>query len=177
MSKARTDDLVVSAAEFETQGKGWFAFDHTVDFRALLLLSQQLSQDIISRAKETKNLANDQGRLEVPFNLSGKLPGAKPKPDVGYIAGLMGREPLSAVWKRLFQKKSPKGGAETSPPQGQQPSESQEKKKKVRKTRSFANSKTLREVKPSAVLSRLFRNPRFRLGFSGNQRVVLAGSD
>jgi uncharacterized protein involved in outer membrane biogenesis len=68
--KARTDDLVVSAAEFETQGKGWFAFDHTVDFRALLLLSQQLFQDIISRAKETKNLANDQGRLEVPFNLS-----------------------------------------------------------------------------------------------------------
>src|SRR5207244_8350572 len=37
--KACTDDLVVSAAEFETQGKGWCAFDQTVDFRALLLLS------------------------------------------------------------------------------------------------------------------------------------------
>jgi uncharacterized protein involved in outer membrane biogenesis len=48
--KARTDDLVVSAAEFETQGKGWFAFDHSVDFRALLLLSEKLTQDIISRA-------------------------------------------------------------------------------------------------------------------------------
>jgi AsmA-like C-terminal region len=127
--KARTDDLVVSAAEFETQGKGWFAFDHTVDFRALLLLSQQLSQDIISRAKETKNLANDQGRLEVPFNLSGKLPGAKPKPDVGYIARAMGKGAVERGLEGLFQKKSPKGGAETSPPQGQQPSESQEKKK------------------------------------------------
>jgi AsmA protein len=127
--KARTDDLVVSAAEFETQGKGWFAFDHTVDFRALLLLSQQLSQDIISRAKESKNLANDQGRLEIPFNLSGKLPGAKPKPDVGYIARAMGKGAVERGLEGLFQKKSPKGGAETSPPQGQQPSESQEKKK------------------------------------------------
>jgi hypothetical protein len=27
--KALTDDLVVSAAEFETQGKGWFAFEYS----------------------------------------------------------------------------------------------------------------------------------------------------
>ena len=131
--KARTDDLVVSAAEFEAQGKGWFAFDHTVDFRALLLLSQQLSQDIISRAKETKNLADDQGRIEVPFNLSGKLPGAKPKPDIGYIARAMQKGAIEQGLDRLLRKKSPKGGSETPPsqeqPQEQQPSGSQEKKK------------------------------------------------
>jgi len=109
--------------------------------RALLLLSQQLSQDIISRAKETKNLANDQGRLEIPFNLSGQLPGAKPKPDVGYIARAMGKGAVERGLKGLFQKKSPKEGSETSPPQGQQPSESQEKRKKVLKTRSFASSR------------------------------------
>ncbi len=127
--KARTDDLVVSAAEFESLGKGWFAFDHTVDFRALLLLSQQLSQDIIGRAKETKNLANDQGRLEIPFTLSGKLPGAKPKPDIGYIARAMQKGAIEQGLDRLLRKKSPKGGSETSPSQEQQPSGSQEKKK------------------------------------------------
>jgi hypothetical protein len=126
--KARTDDLVVSAAEFETQGKGWFAFDHTVDFRALLLLSRQLSQDMISRTKETKSLANDQGMLEIPFLLSGKLPGAKPKPDVGYIARAMGKRAAERGLEGLFQKKSPKGGSERSPAQ-EQPPESQEKKK------------------------------------------------
>ncbi len=89
--KARTDDLVVSAAEFETQEKGWFAFDQTVDFRALLLLSEKLTQDITSRASQAKSLDDNQGRLEIPFNLSGKLPGAKPKPDVAYIAQAMGK--------------------------------------------------------------------------------------
>jgi len=41
----------------------------------------------------------------------------------------MGKGAVERGLEGLFQKKSPKGGAETSPPQGQQPSESQEKKK------------------------------------------------
>ena len=127
--KARTDDLVVSAAEFETQGKGWFAFDQTVDFRALLLLSEKLSGDITSRASQAKGLANNQGRLEIPFNLSGKLPGAKPKPDLGYIAQTMGKGAVERGLEGFLQKKSSKGRSETSPPQEQKPSESQEKKK------------------------------------------------
>jgi hypothetical protein len=120
---------VVSAAEFETQGKGWFGFDHTVDFRALLLLSEKLTQDIISRANQAKGLADKQGRLEVPFNLSGKLPGAKPKPDIGYIAQAIGKGAVERGVEGLFQKKSPKGTPKTSSPQDQKPSESQEKKK------------------------------------------------
>jgi hypothetical protein len=126
--KARTDDLVVSAAEFETQGKGWFGFDQTVDFRALLLLSEKLTQDIISRANQAKGLADKQGRLQIPFNLSGKLPGAKPKPDIGYIAQAIAKGAVEHGLEGLFQKKSSKGGTE-SPPQEQKPSDSQEKKK------------------------------------------------
>ncbi len=128
--KARTDDLVISAAEFETLGKGWFAFDRTVDFRALLVLSQPLSQDIVGRVKEMKNLANDQGRMEIPFNLSGKLPGAKPRPDLGHIARAMQKGALERGLDRLFRKKSPKGGEGSLPSQEQQPPVSQEKKKK-----------------------------------------------
>jgi uncharacterized protein involved in outer membrane biogenesis len=125
--KAQTNDLVISTADFETQGKGWFAFDQTVDFRALLLLSEQLSQDIISRSKETQNLANNQGRLEIPFILSGKLPGAKPKPDVGYVARAVGKGAVERGLEGLLQKKSPKEGS--APSQEKQPSDSKEKKK------------------------------------------------
>lgn len=124
--KARTDDLVISTAEFETLGKGWFAFDRTVDFRALLVLSQPLSQDIVGRVKEMKNLANDQGRMEIPFNLSGRLPGAKPKPDLGHIARAMQKGALERGLDRLFRKRSPKGSEEPA----EQPPGSQEKKQR-----------------------------------------------
>lgn len=128
--KARTEDLVVSAAEFETQGKGWFAFNRKVDFRALLFFSQQLSQDIISKTREAKGLANEQGQIEIPFTLSGRLPGAKPKPDMGYIARAMQKGFMERGMESLGRKKPPKGSAETSSAQEETPSGSKKKKKR-----------------------------------------------
>ena len=106
--RARTDDLLVSAAEFETQGKGWFAFDRTVDFKALLIFSQQLSQDIIGKAKEAKGFANNQGQIEMPFTLSGKMPGAKPKPDMNYVAKAMQKSFFEGNFGSFGGKKSKK---------------------------------------------------------------------
>ncbi|HEY3305070.1 MAG TPA: AsmA family protein [Candidatus Binatia bacterium] len=128
--KAHTEDLVVSATEFETQGKGWFAFDRKVDFRALLFFSQQLSQDIISKAREAKGLANEQGRIEIPFTLSGKLPGAKPKPDMGYIARAMQKGFMERGMESFTRKKSGKQGSETSSADGESSSDSKRKKKR-----------------------------------------------
>ena len=128
--KARTDDLVVSAAEFESQGKGWYAFNRTVDFKAVLFFSQQLSEDIIKRAKEAKNFADDQGRIEMPFTVSGKLPGAKPKPDMNYIARVMQKGFFERGLGNFSRKKSPKGDSEASSADEQTSSDSKPKKKK-----------------------------------------------
>ncbi len=128
--KARTDDLVVSAAEFESQGKGWYAFNRTVDFKAVLFYSEQLSKDIISRAKEAKNFADDQGRIEMPFTISGKIPGAKPKPDMNYIARAMQKGFLEGGFGNFSRKKSPKGDSEASSADEPTSSDSKPKKKK-----------------------------------------------
>jgi AsmA protein len=128
--KARTDDLVVSAAEFESQGKGWYAFDRTVDFKAVLFYSEQLSKDIISRAKEAKNFADDQGRIEMPFTISGKIPGAKPKPDMNYIARVMQKGFMERGLGSYSRKKSPKGDSEASSADEPTSSDSKPKKKK-----------------------------------------------
>ncbi|MGH7834765.1 MAG: hypothetical protein ACREQK_14050, partial [Candidatus Binatia bacterium] len=128
--RARTDDLVVSAAEFETNARGWFAFDRTVDFQAVLLFSERLSQDIIRGAKEMKGLANQQGRIELPFTLSGKLPGAKPKPDIGYIVRGLQKGAIDRGLERLFGRRSPKESRETAPLQEEPPSQPRERKKR-----------------------------------------------
>jgi uncharacterized protein involved in outer membrane biogenesis len=112
--RARTDDLIVSAAEFETRGKGWFAFDRTVDFKGVLTFSQPLSQDIIGKAKEAKALANNQGQIEMPFTLSGKMPGAKPKPDMNYVAKAMQKGFLEGAFGNLGGKRSKKSSDETA---------------------------------------------------------------
>jgi hypothetical protein len=127
--KAFTDDLVVSAAEFESLGKGWFGFDQTVDVNGVLLVSAPLSQDIIARARETKYLANDQGRIEIPFTLSGKLPGAKPRPDLGYIARALQRGTAESGLERLFRSRpSREPSAGSRSPDGQ-PADSDRKRR------------------------------------------------
>src|SRR6266478_5742995 len=74
-------NLRMSAAEFVVQGNGWADFDRKVDFRATLSFSQRLSADLSQSAREVKYLLNNQGQLEVPFALTGKMPNVKPKPD------------------------------------------------------------------------------------------------
>jgi AsmA protein len=131
--RARTEDLVVSAAEFETLGKGWFAFDRKVDFKARLLFSQQLSQDILKKAKEAKGFANDQGQIEMPFTLSGKLPGAKPKPDMNYVARAMQKGFMERGLESLSRKKSRKESA-PSPTSPEESAPAAPEKKKKRNT-------------------------------------------
>jgi len=127
--RAYTDDLVVSAAEFDSQGKGWFAFDRTVDFRGLLQASQPFSADIIRRAKQAKGLANDQGQIEIPFALTGKIPGAKPRPDMTYIARGLEKGFAEQGLEGLFRRRSPKRDSESSPPREGTPSDPTDKRK------------------------------------------------
>jgi AsmA protein len=84
-------DLRMSAAEFATQGNGWADFTRRVDFRSTLSFSQRLSADLSQTAREMKYLLNNQGQLEMPIALKGKLPNVKPKPDTKYLAQMAQR--------------------------------------------------------------------------------------
>jgi AsmA protein len=84
-------DLRMSAAEFVMQGNGWADFTRRVDFRSTLSFSQRLSADLSQSAREMKYLLNNQGQLEMPIALKGKLPNVKPKPDTKYLAQMAQR--------------------------------------------------------------------------------------
>jgi AsmA protein len=128
--RAQSDDLVISAAEFETRPKGWVAFERTVDFHGPLVISQRLSQDIVSRARETKGLADDQGQIVIPYTLSGKLPGARPRPDLGYIARAMQKGALEQGFESLFRRRSPREQPESSSSSGETQPGGQRRKKR-----------------------------------------------
>jgi AsmA protein len=125
-----TEDLVVAAAEFEARGKGWYAFDRRIDMQGPILFSARLSQDIVGRAKELRGLANEQGRIVIPYTLSGKLPDAKPRPDLGYIARAMQKGALEQTFESFFGKKSTKEGSESAPSSGDTKSGRQQKSRR-----------------------------------------------
>jgi AsmA-like C-terminal region/Domain of Unknown Function (DUF748) len=111
-----TDNFRMAARDYTVSGRGGVGFDGRVDFTATLVASERLTADIVKGAKEAKYLANDDGRLAVPFRFVGKMPGVKPVPDADWVAKALGKAALgSGVEKLLDQlggKKEKKGGKE-----------------------------------------------------------------
>jgi AsmA protein len=84
-------NMRMSAAEFVVVGNGWADFNRKVDFRSALTFSQRLSADLSQSAREIKYMLNNQGQLEIPFSLTGRMPNVKPKPDANYLGQLVQR--------------------------------------------------------------------------------------
>ncbi|MFQ5899656.1 MAG: AsmA-like C-terminal region-containing protein [Candidatus Methylomirabilia bacterium] len=124
--KVHLDDLLIAAADWAVRGKGWVTLDRTLDVRALLVLSRQLSRDLIKDVKAIRYLANRQGRVEIPFVLAGTLPGVTPRPDLASVSGrvqrgMLGRgleELQKGVFKRLLPppQQAPEQGRESVAP-------------------------------------------------------------
>ncbi|HEY7558831.1 MAG TPA: AsmA family protein [Candidatus Binatia bacterium] len=125
--RTNVKNLRMSAADFIVQGKGWADFDRKIDFRATINFSRPLSADLAQSARETKYLLNDQGQLEVPFVLSGRMPNVKPKPDINYLGQMVQRgffrKGAEELQNRFF------GGRETTAPKDDAPADDKKKKR------------------------------------------------
>jgi AsmA protein len=104
---ARSDDLELAARDYTILGKGTYSLDNELDFTATLLASKDLSADVIADVREAKYIADAQGRIEIPFRLTGALPHVKPKPDSEFIARALGRAMLGKGLDKLFGKEKP----------------------------------------------------------------------
>ena len=126
-SRMNVKDLRMAAAEFVVQGNGWADFDRKVDFRATLSFSQRFSADLSQSAREIKYLLNNQGQLEVPFALTGKMPNVKPKPDTRYLGQMVQRGFLRKGTEELQNRFL--GGGKDSTAQTEEPIDNKKKKK------------------------------------------------
>ncbi len=121
-------NLRMAAAEFLAQGEGWADFNRRVDFRSTVYFSQRLSADLAQSAREVKYLLNNQGQLEIPLTLSGRLPNVKPKPDTRFLGQMVQRGFLRKGTEELQNRFF--GGEKDSRAQSEEPSEGAKKSRK-----------------------------------------------
>lgn len=121
-------NLRMAAAEFLAQGEGWADFNRRVDFRSTVYFSQRLSADLAQSAREVKYLLNNQGQLEIPLTLSGRLPHVKPKPDTRFLAQMVQRGFLRKGTEELQNRFF--GAEKDSGAQSEEPSEGAKKSRK-----------------------------------------------
>ncbi len=104
---ARTEDLTITARDYAMLGKGIYSLDNQLDFNASFVASRELSDDVVADVRETKYLTNAQGKIEIPFRLTGALPRVKAKPDSQFIVNALSRAVLGKGLDKLFGKGKP----------------------------------------------------------------------
>jgi len=104
---ARSDDLTLAARDYAILGKGTYSLDNALDFTATLVASKQLSDDIVADVREVKYITNEQGKVEIPFRLTGALPKVRPKPDGEFIAKALQRAVVGKGIEKIFGKEKP----------------------------------------------------------------------
>jgi hypothetical protein len=119
--RANTRDLEITARDYSMRGEGVYELRNHLDFKATLFASKALSTDIIDDVKEAKYLAAADGRIEIPFRVTGALPSVKPMPDAAIIQKAIGRAVIDKGLEKIFGKPkkeeptAPLGPGETAP--------------------------------------------------------------
>jgi uncharacterized protein YhdP len=104
---ARSDNLTLEARDYAMRGKGTFALDNELDVTATLVASKQLSDAIVADVREVKYIENDQGKVAIPFRLTGTLPRVQPKPDIASLTRSLSRAVVGKGLEEIIGKDQP----------------------------------------------------------------------
>ena len=102
------NDMILKAQDYLVNGGGWIDLDSKLNYNGSLNLSKKISTDLIQNVKYVQYLANKDGELQIPFDISGIFPKVSPKPDVTYISkvlqGALVEEGRKELEKKVLDK-------------------------------------------------------------------------
>ena len=105
-----THDLSVQTLDYGMTGDGWFDMDKNIDMAAHVLLTRQLTKEIIAEKKNVVYLTNRDGQVDIPMMVSGKLPKPAVLPDIAELAQRAASHALEQNISKLFGKKGKGSG-------------------------------------------------------------------
>jgi hypothetical protein len=100
-----THDLVVQTPDYGMTGDGWFDMDKNIEMAARLLLTKQLTSEILAEKKNVVYVTNQDGQVDIPMVVRGKLPKPAVLPDIGELAQRAGTHALQQNLGKLLGKK------------------------------------------------------------------------
>jgi AsmA protein len=107
------DSAVAAAKDYSVHGQGTLTFDQVVDMTATLTASLGLTKDLVGAVSQAQLLADEAGRISIPFRLAGRLPNVRPKPDTEVVSRVL-RKALSAEGLEQLLGGKGKGGGKGS---------------------------------------------------------------
>jgi uncharacterized protein involved in outer membrane biogenesis len=88
---ATTDDLVMRTDAYVVTGRGQVGFDGQTDLTATFVAGPTLTSDVLDSVKDARWALNADHRIEIPFQVAGRFPDLRPRPDPDFVARVVGR--------------------------------------------------------------------------------------
>jgi uncharacterized protein involved in outer membrane biogenesis len=98
-------DLVARSTDYSIFADGWFDLDKNLDLAAKILMSKQFSSELVAAKHNVSYLTNTDGAVEIPLQVSGRLPHPAVAPDLAIIAQRAATHAVQGRVGELIQKK------------------------------------------------------------------------
>jgi len=109
-----SNDIKVRTVDYNLLGDGWFDMDKNIDLAARIVLSPQFSKELIEQKKEVAYVANQDGQIDIPLQIVGRLPKPQVLPNVTELAQRAANHAVQAQGQKylgkVFGKKGLPGG-------------------------------------------------------------------
>ena len=120
--KITSHDIKAATPDYSALADGWFDLDKNIDMNAHLLLSKELSGELMSEKKNVVYLANEQKQVDIPVRISGQLPKPSVQPDIQFLAqraaGHLMQKQAGKYLDKFLGGNSKNGGSSGSNPLG-----------------------------------------------------------
>jgi len=112
-------DIKAVTPDYSALADGWFDLDKNIDMNAHLLLSQELSREIMAEKKNVVYLANEQKQVDIPVRISGQLPKPSVQPDIQFLAqraaGHLAQKQAGKLFNKFLGGNSKDGSTGSNP--------------------------------------------------------------
>jgi uncharacterized protein involved in outer membrane biogenesis len=97
-------DIKVQTVDYNLLGDGWFDMDKNIDMAAHIVLSPQFSKELIEQKSQVGYIANRDGQIDIPLQISGQLPKPSILPNVTELAQRAGTHAVQNEGQKYIGK-------------------------------------------------------------------------
>jgi AsmA family/AsmA-like C-terminal region len=101
-------DILVKSVDYSLAGDGWFDMDKHIDLAARILLSRELSNELVQAKGSIAYVTNRDRQVDIPLQITGTLPKPLVVPNVAELAQRAGSHALEEKGKGAIEKFLPK---------------------------------------------------------------------
>ncbi|MDB5107394.1 MAG: hypothetical protein JWM69_335 [Candidatus Binatus sp.] len=97
-------DIRAETVDYILRGDGWFDMDKNIDLAANITLSPQFSKELIEQKKQVAYIANRDGQIDIPLQITGQLPKPSVLPNVTELAQRAGTHAVQEQGQKYIGK-------------------------------------------------------------------------